>query len=317
MSYRARVETPARLHFGFLSLSRSRDRLYGGLGAAVDRPGVVVEATPSDSVEVEVADDVVDHDLQGRRVESYLVDAVEHLDVSGASVRLESGVPVHAGLGSGTQTSLAVAEAVALAHGEEVDLLEAARALGRGSRSGVGVGVYRHGGFVVDAGVSTESEDEVPRVSARHRLPTTWRFVVVPGDGRGTHGEVEDDLLDDVVSSSSDARRPALDALTSQVLPGAAEGDVELFGAGVSRVGAANGDVYRESGVQDGRYSRAEVVEELEEMDEVYGAGQSSWGPTVYGLTTVEEADEVAAAFDDAYVVKPDGRGAVSTVTPV
>lgn len=316
MSYRSRVETPARLHFGFMSLSRSRERLYGGLGVAVDRPGVAVEAEPSSSVEVEVADHVVDRDMQRRRAEGYLSDVVEHLDLSGVSVTIESGVPVHAGLGSGTQTALAVADAAALAHGEELGSTEAARVLGRGSRSGVGVGVYRHGGFVLDAGVASESADKVPAVAARLGLPEDWSFVLVPGEGRGVHGDLEEDLVDEVLSCS-DPRPSLSEAVVSQVLPGAAEADLERFGSGVARVGAVNGEVYRDAGVQEARYSRPDVVAELQEFEDVYGAGQSSWGPTVYALTRADCTREVVASFEDAFVAEPDHSGATSKVAPL
>ncbi|MFC6736656.1 GHMP kinase, partial [Halolamina salina] len=52
----ARVETAARLHFGFGNLSLAHDRLYGALGVALDRPTLAVEAATADAV---VCDDDV------------------------------------------------------------------------------------------------------------------------------------------------------------------------------------------------------------------------------------------------------------------
>ena len=40
-----RVEAPARLHMGMLDVSGEGPRRFGGLGVAVSRPAVVVEAT--------------------------------------------------------------------------------------------------------------------------------------------------------------------------------------------------------------------------------------------------------------------------------
>jgi beta-ribofuranosylaminobenzene 5'-phosphate synthase len=39
-----RVEAPARLHLGMIDASGEGARRFGGLGAAVVRPGVVAEA---------------------------------------------------------------------------------------------------------------------------------------------------------------------------------------------------------------------------------------------------------------------------------
>ena len=42
-----RVEAPARLHMGMLDASGDGPRRFGGLGVAVSRPAVVVEASDS------------------------------------------------------------------------------------------------------------------------------------------------------------------------------------------------------------------------------------------------------------------------------
>ena len=47
-----RVTTAARVHFGFCNLSLSHERLYGGLGVALDAPTVEVRARPAATPEV-------------------------------------------------------------------------------------------------------------------------------------------------------------------------------------------------------------------------------------------------------------------------
>ena len=51
-----RVEAPARLHMGMLDASGDGPRRFGGLGVAVSRPAVVVDATASDELTVEGPD---------------------------------------------------------------------------------------------------------------------------------------------------------------------------------------------------------------------------------------------------------------------
>ena len=112
-----RVGTGARLHFGFLNLSLAHERLYGGLGVALDAPRTVLRVERADGI------DAPDEVTAG-----YARRAVELLDVPGASVDVESAVPRHAGLGSGTQLALAVYAGVAGAYGLTPDHREAAPA---------------------------------------------------------------------------------------------------------------------------------------------------------------------------------------------
>ena len=173
----ARVETGGRLHFGFLNLSLANERLYGSLGVALDQPRVVVEAEHADRA-------VCGHD----RARPYVERACSLLDVPGADVAVREELPVHVGLGSGTQLALAVLAAVARVHDLAPEVRTRAPELGRGGRSGVGVATFESGGFVLDAGHPTErfttdrpprGEWEVPPVAARHDVPADWRFVLV------------------------------------------------------------------------------------------------------------------------------------------
>ena len=48
-----RVEAPARLHWGMFDISGYLGRRFGGLGVAITRPAVILEATASDEVTAE------------------------------------------------------------------------------------------------------------------------------------------------------------------------------------------------------------------------------------------------------------------------
>ena len=47
------VEAPARLHFGVLDLRGSLGRRFGGIGAAVPAPSLLLEARPAPGLTVE------------------------------------------------------------------------------------------------------------------------------------------------------------------------------------------------------------------------------------------------------------------------
>ena len=287
------ISTAARLHFGFVNLSLSHERLYGSLGVALDEPGMVVEAAPEDATVVE------DPDLR-----PLVEEVVSLLEVPGARVRVTKSLPNHVGLGSGTQRALAVLAAVARAHGMEPDVRMHAPDLGRGGRSGVGVATFEDGGFVLDDGHPTgrftteppaTGDWSVPRVAVRHDIPADWRFlVVVPENNRGRYGADEDRSMRAAVERADPALSDRIAGLVvRRILPAVTAGDVSTFGAGVSELGRLNGRWYAEE--QGGVYRPpvGDLVTELSREPAIEGAGQSSWGPAVYGVT---DADNVTAA---------------------
>jgi len=304
-----RVAAGARLHFGFQNLSLARERLYGGVGVALEEPRVVIEAEPAAGVH---CDDPV--------VTEHARTAVDLLDVAGVDVTVVERLPRHVGLGSGTQLALATLAAVAAAHDREPRLRERAPALGRGGRSGVGVAVAERGGFVVDGGHPTElftaappadGAWTVPPVTARHELPTDWRFVVVvPDADPGRSGDAEDESMRTVVERADPGIADDIGGvLLRRVLPAAAEGDRATFGAGVAKLGRLNGAWYADE--QGGVYRppAGRLVDALSDCPAVTGTGQSSWGPAVYALTDAGMADEARSAARDALdAVGVDGR---------
>ncbi len=101
--------------------------------------------------------------------------------------------------------------------------------------------------------------------------------------------------------------------LVDSVIPGLIQQDISLFGEGITDVGKLNGKWY--SALQGGIYREpcVEIIQELEGMESIYGVGQSSWGPTVYGLTKESELQNVISRveFDDVDVmaVEVDNSG--------
>ena len=308
------VETSARLHFGFQNLALAHDRLYGGVGVALAEPGVVVSADPAPGV---VCDDPV--------VEPFVADAVERLGVDGARVSVEERFRRHAGFGSGTQLALATLIAVARANDEYADARTHAPELGRGGRSGVGVATFEDGGFVVDAGHPTERFTSrppadgswtVPNPIVQRALPREWRFVLVtPDTEAGRSGRPEEQSMRAVVERADPGiADDVAHLLTRRLLPAVAEQDVTEFGAAIARLGRLNGAWYADE--QGGVYRppAGELVDSLGDSPVIYGAGQSSWGPTVYGVTRERDVDEARAAARAALgTVAEDGTVRVAT----
>ena len=294
-----RVSVGGRLHFGFQNLSLAHGRLYGGVGVAVDEPRLTLRAERADGVTCD--DDAA---------RPYVERVVDHLDLPGTSVTVDRDIPRHAGLGSGTQLALASLVAVAGAYDRSVDPREHAPALDRAGRSGVGVAAFERGGFVVDCGHPTElfttappetGEWSVPPVVARHDLPAEWRFVLAVPDRKGESGEDEDESMRSVVERGDPGIAEGIAGLvTRELLPAAATGDRAGFGSAVARLGRLNGAWYADE--QGGVYRppAGTLVDRLSTDPAVSGAGQSSWGPTVYALTDDDAAESVVATAREA-----------------
>jgi beta-ribofuranosylaminobenzene 5'-phosphate synthase len=322
-----RVTAGGRLLFGFLNLALDRERLYGGLGVALDEPVTTVVAEAADDVEAPDA-----------AIEAHVRRSVDYLAVDGARVEVEAALPTHAGLGSVTQCALAVHTAVARANGREPAVRTAAPLLDRGGRSGVGVATFEAGGFVVDAGHPTDAftherpprgEWPVPPVAVRRDLPADWRFVLVlPDAPPGRSGAAEERSMRAVVEAAESSLADRISAVVvDRLLPAVATGDARTFGAAVAEVGRLNGEWY--AAEQGGVYrpTVGPLVERLSAHDGVFGTGQSSWGPTVYAVTDADHVDaaetaarqalDATALAGETRVVRPRNRGAaVEQVTP-
>jgi beta-ribofuranosylaminobenzene 5'-phosphate synthase len=298
-----RVEAPARLHLGMLAVAGDSGRRFGGLGVSVSRPAVVLEARPADELSAEGAD--------AERALMFARRCQEAMGLAGgANLRVVEAIPPHAGLGSGTKLALAVAQALAVLHGRTIDTPELAQAAGRAARSAVGTWTFALGGLVVEGGVRRGEERPAPLL-AHHPMPEQWRVVlVIPRAEPGLSGVAEEEAFRQLVPSAERSATIAQLVLTS-LLPALVEGEVEEFGAALTRIQQLVGDAF--AAVQGGRFHpRAGALVEALLRHGAAGAGQSSWGPAVYGVAGSEAAGrELARRMEDVV----GGEGSVELVT--
>jgi beta-RFAP synthase len=276
-----RVEAPARLHLGMLAVAGDGVRRFGGLGVSIARPAVVIEAQPADELSAEGAEQ--------ERALTFARRCREALGLpGGARLRVLEAIPPHVGLGSGTKLALGVAQALAAVHGRAVDAPGLAQAAGRAARSAVGMWTFALGGLVVEGGVRRDEERPAPLLM-RHAMPEDWRMVlVVPKAEPGLSGAAEEQAFGRLVPSPDRSAAIAQLVLTS-LLPALVERDLEEFGAALTHVQQLVGDSF--AAVQGGRFHpRAGALVEALLDGGAAGAGQSSWGPAVYGVVGSEAA---------------------------
>jgi beta-RFAP synthase len=298
-----RVEAPARLHLGMLAVAGDGPRRFGGLGVSVDRPVVVVEATAAGELSAEGAD--------AERALAFARRCRDALELTGgAHLRVVQAIPPHVGLGSGTKLALAVAQALAALDDRTVDAPELAEAVGRAARSAVGTWTFALGGLVVEGGVRRDVERPAPLL-LHHPMPDEWRVVlVIPQAEPGLSGPAEEEAFRRLVPSPERSAEIAQLVLTS-LLPALVEEDLEEFGGALTRIQQLVGDAFAE--VQGGRFHpRAGALVEALLREGAAGAGQSSWGPAVYGLAGSEVSGRALA---DRMVGFVGDEGSVDHVT--
>ena len=284
-----RVAAPARLHLGFLDLDGGDRRRFGSIGVGITGFSTVVNVSHSDRLHVSGA--------QGEYIAGIAQTVLDHFRIdSGARVQVEECIPRHQGLGSGTQVALALGTAITDLYGIDAGVEDIALATGRGRRSGVGLGVFTQGGFILDSGRSEGRS--LPTTIFRHDFPEEWRFVLVMDTrAEGVSGTDEVEAFKSLPDMPPGACAEICRQVLMQMLPGIMEKDCDRFGASVSRVQARIGDCF--SAVQGGSYASENVRQTLEFLLErgATGAGQSSWGPT--GFAVFPDEKSAQRAMDD------------------
>lgn len=299
-----RVSAPCRLHFGLLSVpvstptsssesgAQPNRRAFGGVGLMIDRPGLSVTVSNSESWTFEGP-------LANRAqlfAQRFLatVPEVSHRPLR---VHVERCPPEHTGLGVGTQLGLAVAHGIAAELGiGDLSAVELATRIGRGERSAIGIHGFEGGGLIVEPG-KLEGEAVAPLL-VRMQLPSEWRIVLlIPSDVPAWHGAREREAFERMSHERIEALTDSLCRIAlRELVPSAMSGDLDRFGEAVHSFNRRAGEPFAD--VQGGPYSSGEVGALIAAVRSwgVKGVGQSSWGPAVFAVVGSEEEAELLVA---------------------
>jgi beta-ribofuranosylaminobenzene 5'-phosphate synthase len=283
------VAVPARLHLGFLDLNGGLGRRFGGIGLAISELKTAV--TVRRALRNEAAGSDAERALRHADVMR------KHLGLDDAlHVSVDAAVLPHAGLGSGTSIALAVAAAVRALHGMPLDVESDAVRLGRGARSGLGIGLFRDGGLVIDGGRGPATR--VAPIIARLPFPDQWRVLVLLDPARqGTHGHDEIEAFAALPEFPEAIAAHLCRLVVMKGLPALAEQDLAEFGAAIAELQQRLGDYFapRQGG---NRFASPQVAACLDLLarEGAHGIGQSSWGPTGFAFAASQvEAERLAS----------------------
>jgi predicted sugar kinase len=314
------VRAPARLHLGMLSFGDPDVRSFGGVGVMVDRPQVHVRLRRADAFLGRGA--LADRAVQFARDAA----AAWGLDArSACEIDVIATPRAHVGLGSGTQMALAVAAGMhqlyrASANDEPspppsppdedrlfetADVMDLARAVGRGRRSCVGIHGFSRGGLIVEAGRfmrarSPRTGSEFSPMVARVRLPSAWRCVViVQRDSIGLYGEPEHQAFQQLAPVPRELAAELARIALMEMVPAAVEGKFAEFSEAVYRYGELAGQPFAPASERlPHAASTKHLIELLGELG-IRGVAQSSWGPAVMACCeSLDVAGAIMERFD-------------------
>lgn len=276
------VETTARLHMGFFDLHGGLGRKFGSIGLSLDAPSLHLSATYQKDLEVKGSEAV--HPDKLARIEHAAKRFLQHLNiVTGANIWVDECMQTHAGLGSGTQISLAVGAALSQLYGLHLSTREIALNMQRGRRSGIGIAAFDVGGILIDGG--RHAQTILPPILARYDFPQDWRILLIFDEAElGVHGAQELQAFSELPEFPQDLAAELCRHVLMQAMPALVEQDLNAFGQSIQILQQYTGDYF--SPAQGGRYASPSVTRVLNKLASLGVAcfGQSSWGPTGFAV---------------------------------
>lgn len=278
------VQTGSRIHLGFFNII-SDYTAYGSIGVSLDKPSYEILADTHDSVSVE-------NDKNGR---VFLVcqQITRLLNVKGLKVKVIEEIPAHVGFGSTTQLKLALGVSVVKLYNLDFYVRDLASLMGLGFASGIGIASFEGGGFIIDAGRFLKDKsippvvdsNDVPKVISRIRIPKTWRFILVtPLHKKGFDESKERLIMMNPKPMSSTLSSEISRLILTGLVPAVLWNDARLFGKILTKIQFMIGEYFKP--IQGGIFccEETEFIVKTLISSGAYGAGQSSWGPTAYGI---------------------------------
>lgn len=306
-----KLTTPSRLHLTLIDMNASIGRVDGGIGLTLDKPVISIKAEKSDTFEITGNSE---HIERMRNSAALLLPEGEGIHIS-----IEKDYPSHVGLGSGTQAALAAVMAVNKIYNLGLSAYELAMKVGRGGTSGIGVAAFEKGGFILDGGHKF-SEKKAFLPSAASRLPPApvllrkdfpdWGILVAIPEQKGASSKKEVNIFKKKCPIPLLEVEKLSHIILMQMLPALAEEDIVTFGKSINSI--------QESGFKKREVELQPVSRELMQAlrdGGAYGAGMSSFGPTVYAFgEDAENLGKIAREFlgkkGKVFITKARNKGA-------
>ena len=268
------IDSPARLHLGFMELNDSNPRVFGSIGLAI------TNFKFKQTIQLNKDFDVVCDDKNIKlRVEEIIELFSKNYKIKKCRLIVSDYIPLHKGLGSGTQVSLCTGFLISSFNNLNLSIENISKFLGRGQRSGVGVETFKSGGFIIDTG-KQKSSISPPQKLIDIKWPKDWQIILITNTSlSGLHGKKESNEFTKLKNISSKFAKENCFNLLMKIIPGLLENDFCIFANGIQKIQENMSEIFYGNKNNFSNRNISKIFKFVREKKYV-GFGQSSWGPT-------------------------------------
>ena len=288
------LNSPARIHLGFLQLDPTADRIFGSLGLTISNFQTIIKVNDSRKFVVDGSNE--------KEIMRVITKFKKLFTLKACRLSVLNSIPPHSGLGSGTQLSLNVGTILTKFSNLNLSTEDIAKILNRGKRSGVGIGSFKRGGFIVDGGKPRKSKN-IPTVIFNSKWPKNWKIILLfDSKITGIHGEKEIKEFKRITNIRKKFSKENCQAILLKIIPSLIERDFQNFCEGIQKIQENTSEVFFKS--QGGKYTskKIEKIFNFLKRNGYKGYGQSSWGPTGFIFCENSQSQKKSFNFIENYI---------------
>lgn len=273
MNMSIKINSPSRLHLGFIELDKSAPRNFGSLGLTISKFQNVIEIKESKKYEIATKNLYVK-----LKINEVFKKFKKKFFLKPFRIEVYETTPSHIGLGSGTQLALTVGLLISEFHNLKLSFKDIVKISGRGLRSGVGIESFNNGGFIVDCGKGQITT--IPPVFFRTEWPDEWKIILILDNSfKGLSGNDEKKQFGKISKIDPNISMVNSQTLLMNIIPSIIENNfinfckgIQIIQKNMSRVFYNNEKKFASKGV--------ERIFNFLSKKKIMGYGQSSWGPS-------------------------------------
>ena len=268
------IIAPARIHIGFLDLEKKSMRKFGSIGLTISDFYYRIKIEKFTKIEV-----ICENKLLKNKIINIIKKFQIKYPISKFKITVFEEIPIHNGLGSGTQLALSLGYLISKFNNLSISVDQISKFLNRGLRSGVGIQSFKKGGFNIDVGKLVGSSSP-PLNILNLKWPREWKILLILDKNiMGVHGKKEIEEFKELQEINVNQANLNYKALVMNIVPGLLEKNFNEFSKGV-RIIQDNMSRIFHGGVNKFASKNVEKIFSNLKNNRIKSFGQASWGPT-------------------------------------
>lgn len=234
---------PSRVAISLYDLNGELGRKNGGCGFSLNFPRIEAEITVSSTNQFKILN--LPFELEESLIK-VLEEARKKFNLNYANITFDQYIPSHTGFGSKTATLVSGVKAYLQLHDLIIPDSEIVGLTKRGGTWGIGVNIFKSGGFVIEAGQSIDDKNKFqpssaiksPKIApliAHYDMPN-WKFLVILLDLEKISGEKEKDFFANKTPLSNQSVERLARITLSQLLPSVIEKNEKYFSEAIDAI---------------------------------------------------------------------------------